>query len=201
MAEDVAPGDSERGQSAHSGTRLGVQDLRRARPLHGDERRGERAIVERRVVPERPQDVRAVLRDVRRVHDHEEFRLAGAIHDHVVHDRAALVAEEAVARLADRESGDVARDEALDVRPRAFPGEKEFAHVREVEEARARPHGPVLDDDAVVLDRHLVSGERDHLRAERDVPVIERGAPEGRRLGRHQAASLAAARARSRMSR
>src|SRR6266436_393933 len=59
----------------------------------------------------------------------------------------------------------------------------------------------MLRDDAFVLDRHLVPRERDHLRAELGVLVEERSAPHRRRLGRHHAASVAAASARSRISR
>ena len=40
----------------------------------------------------------------------------------------------------------------------------------------------VLIDDRGVLDRHLAAGERHHPRAERDVPLVERRAQEGRRL-------------------
>src|SRR5207253_11169369 len=98
-------------------------------------------------------------------------------------------------------AGDIARHEPIDERARSATPEAELAHVRQVEEARGRTDGAVLGDDAFVLDRHLVAGERDDLRAERDVLVVKRRAPQRRRFGRHQAASLAAARARSRMSR
>src|SRR5207237_6743065 len=76
----------------------------------------------------------------------------------------------------------------------------EFAHVREVEQCRVRAHSAMFRNDSFVLDRHLVSSERHHLRSQRDVPLVERGAPKGRCLGGHHAASAAAS-ARSRMSR
>src|SRR5712691_4346209 len=44
------------------------KDVRRARPLDRDEGRAERPIVERDVLVQMSEDVRAVLRDVRRVH-------------------------------------------------------------------------------------------------------------------------------------
>ena len=41
-------------------------------------------------------------------------------------------------------------------------------------DARSRSHGPVLLDDAVVLDGHLPAGEGHHARPERDVAIEER---------------------------
>src|SRR5438270_7453382 len=145
--------------------------------------------------------MRAVLRDVRGVHDHHVFTVADAVDDHVVDDRAVLVGEQAVPRLARREACDVARDEAIEVRPGTATLEEELAHVREIEETGVSAHRTMFGDDALVLDRHLVARERHHLRAELGVLVEEWRAPHGRRLGRHYAASSAAASARSRMSR
>ena len=60
---------------------------------------------------------------------------------------------------------------------RAF--ELEASHVRDVEHPAVLPHGPVLGDDALVLDGHLPAGERHHARAERDVAFVERRAKQG----------------------
>ena len=59
---------------------------------------------------------------------------------------------------------------------RAF--DLELAHVRDVEDAGVGAHRLVLLDHALVLDRHLPAGERDHARAEGDVTVVQGRAPE-----------------------
>ena len=131
------------------------------------------------------EDVGPILRQVCRVHDHEVLRVGNAVDDHVVHDRPSLVAEQAVARLAWGERGDVARHEPIDHRAGAGSGEVELPHVRQVEEAGAAPHRAMLGDDARVLDGHFITGEGDHLRAESRVPLVERRAAQRRRRGRH----------------
>ena len=69
----------------------------------------------------------------------------------------------------------------LEERVRLRPLDLDLAHVRDVEDAGVGAHGPVLLDDALVLDGHLPAGERHHPRPERDVAVVERRALE--RLG------------------
>src|SRR5207247_2734422 len=54
----------------------------------------------------------------------------------------------------------------------------DLAHVRDVEDAGVGAHGPMLGDDAFVLDGHLPPGERDHPCAESDVAVVEWRAPQ-----------------------
>src|SRR5213596_2374152 len=90
----------------------------------------------------------------------------------VVDDRAALVGEEPVARLTHGKAGDVARDKAIERGTGAAALEEELAHVREIEEAGATAYRAVLRHDALVLDRHLVAGERHHLRPELSMPLI-----------------------------
>ncbi len=117
----------------------------------------------------------------------------------VVDDRAALVAEQAVARLSRLEARDVARDEPIERGARLRSVEMELAHVREIEETRGFAHGAVLGDDPRVLDGHLVAGERHHPRAERPMLLVQRRPPQSR-VGRH-AAVRAASIARSSISR
>jgi hypothetical protein len=64
-------------------------------------------------------------------------------------------------------------------------GDLDLAHVADVEEPRARPHGHVLVGDAGVLDGHVPAAEFDHAGAERAMPRVERGFLQGirRRLG------------------
>ena len=143
--------------------------------------------------------MRFILLDVRGVHDHQDVIGAGAVHDDVVDDRAALVAQKPIPRLSDGEPGDVARDEPIDGGQRCRSLEVELSHVREVEEARGLAHGAVLGHDPGVLDGHLVARERHHARAETAVLFVERRAPQSR-VGRH-AAARAASIARSSISR
>src|SRR5438132_837038 len=193
--------DAERRERADVGVSLGREDLHRARALDRDERGPERAIVERDVLAQVRENMGTVLRDVRAVDDHHVFGLADPVDDDVVHARAPLVRQQPVPRLAHREPGDVARNEAIQGLARPAPSEEELAHVREIEEARAPAHGTMLGDDPLVLDRHFVTREGHHLRAKLGVLVVERSPAHGRRCCRHQAASPAAARARSSISR
>ena len=68
---------------------------------------------------------------------------------------------------------------ALEELARLRPFDLDLAHVRDVEDAGIRPHGPVLGDHALVLDRHLPAGERNDPRARRDVPLVQRRPAEG----------------------
>ena len=130
-----------------------------------------------------PRDVRVVLRDVRRVDDHHD-RVGEAIDEAVVLDRAAIVENRRVVHLPDRERGDVVRRDVVDEIDGALAADHELAHVRDVEQAAALAHRLVLGGDALgVLHGHLVAGERDDLRAERDVLVVEGGALERARGG------------------
>ena len=74
-------------------------------------------------------DVRFILVDVRRVHDHQDVIGAGPVDDHVVDDRPAFVAQQSVPRLSDGEPRDVARDEAIDGGERRRCVEMELAHM------------------------------------------------------------------------
>ena len=73
------------------------------------------------------------------------------------------------------------------------PVDVELAHVRDVEEADPLADGPVLLEDAGVLDRHLPAAEVDQLRAELAVQVVEgRAAQRGLWSGdRHRQRKLA----------
>ena len=87
-------------------------------------------------------------------------------------------------RLADREPGRVVARDVLDGLERVAAGDLDLAHVADVEEARARPDGLMLVDDAGVFDGHVPAAVLDHAGAERPVARVERGLPEraGERL-------------------
>ena len=150
------------------------EPLDRARALHGDERvlvgdvahvgAGDLALLQ-------PREVGLAVRGV---DDEEIGALVEPVDDEVVDDAAVLVREQRVLRLAGRELVDVVRERRLQEVAGARPFDLELAHVRDVEHAGVGPHGAVLVDDAGVLHRHLPARERDHLRAELDVPVVER---------------------------
>ena len=102
--------------------------------------------------------------------------LVEPVGDQVVDDPAVLVRQQRVLRAAGRDAVEVVREQALEQLVRARALDLELAHVADVEDAAIGAHRAMLRDDALVLDRHLPAGERDHPRAERDVPVVQRGA-------------------------
>src|SRR5256885_15155 len=165
-AGHAAVRDAEGWERPHVGVCLRGEDVRGARSLDGDESRCVRAIVERDIFIEVRDNMCAVFRDVRRVHDHHVFAVADPVDDHVVDDRASLVGQQAVPCLTDGETRDVARDDAVESRAGAATLEEELAHVREVEEAGVVPNRAMLRDDALVLDWHLEAREKHHLRPE-----------------------------------
>ena len=74
----------------------------------------------------------------------------------------------------------VVRGEPLDELEGVRAAHVEAAHVREVEDADASPHGQVLGPDAgLVLDRHVPAAEVDHAGSGGEMPVVE-GGPEER---------------------
>ena len=122
-----------------------------------------------------PRDVREVLGDVRRVHDHHDV-VGKAIDEAVVLDRAAIVENRRIVDLPDGERRDVVgRDEVHEING-AVAADDELAHVRDVEQAALLAHGLVLGGDAHrVLDGHLVAGEGDDLGAEGERAFRRRG--------------------------
>ena len=86
-----------------------LKNPRRLRSLQREQRDLVAHVLDARLEPiEVPADVREVLRDVRRVHDHHEV-VVEAIHEAVVLERAALVEDRRVVRLSDGERGDIVR--------------------------------------------------------------------------------------------
>ena len=86
-----------------------------------------------------------------------------------------VVREERVALPAFGEADDVDRHERLERGGGVGADEAQLAHVRDVEQHRRLAALAVLGEDACgVGDRHVVAGERHHLRAERQVQGMER---------------------------
>ena len=165
------------GSSSGSGTRPSASG-----PLQRQHRDLAGAVVEQHPVGDvRGQPV-AVGVDAGRVHDQQDVVVAEPVGDQVVDRAAALVQEQRVLRPAGADPVDVVREHALDERDRLGAADLELAHVRDVEDAGVIAHRQVLGDDALVLHRHLPSGEGNHPSSGGHVAVVERCAAEG--LGR-----------------
>ncbi len=101
---------------------------------------------------------------VRRVHDEQVAVVVEPVDDQVVDDPARVGRQQRVLRVAGRELVDVVRERRLQQVAGRRPFDLDLAHVRDVEDAGVRAHGPVLGDHALVLDRHLPARERHHPR-------------------------------------
>ena len=163
-----------------------LQDFARHRPLDRDERVARAGIHGHRIAD--PGDLARnpveVLDDVRGVHDQHEVLVGQPVGQHIVDERALRGRERRVVRLADGEPGRVVARDVLDGLERVAAGNLDLAHVADVEEARARPHRLMLEDDAGVFDGHVPAAVLDHAGAERPMARVERGLPEraGERL-------------------
>ena len=96
-----------------------------------------------------------------------------------------LGGQQRVLRVTGLEAVEIVRERALQQVAGARPFDLDLPHVRDVEDAGAGAHGPVLGDHALVLDGHLPAGERHHARAQRHMAFEERRAPQ--RLHRRDA--------------
>ena len=67
----------------------------------------------------------------------------------------------------------VVREHELERVVRVEAEDSELGHVADVEHARSLADGPVLVDDARVLDRHLVARERDHAGTQFQVQPVQ----------------------------
>ena len=89
----------------------------------------------------------------------------------------SLVVEDVAVAAARRlEVTDVPRRDPRQERRRLRAADEQLSHVRDVENARSRPHRAMLGKDALELDGHLPAGEIDQSRAERTVAFMERSA-------------------------
>ena len=99
--------------------------------------------------------------------------------DHpVVHDVAALVEQQRVARPARLDVRDVARIEPLQRLDDVRPGHDELAERAHVADRDALADGPVLGDGVAVVPRPPPAAEAVHPRPEREVLVVQRRPPE-----------------------
>jgi hypothetical protein len=117
----------------------------------------------------------------------DEQNMIAAIDGHQIVENAALrVGEIGIAHAPGLETGEIGGKEPLE-RKRRVPGRARFrakrdlSHMRNVEERGGRAGVKVLlEHPRLVVDRHVVTGERPHARAERKMQSVERGVPECR---------------------
>src|SRR5207237_2960786 len=116
-----------------------------------------------------------VLLPAARVDADEEPFGGEAVDDDVVDDAALFVAERRVLRLPVLALGQIVGDEALGGLERGRALQDHLAHVAHVEDAGPLADRGVLLENALVLHRHLESGEFDHAGARGQVSFVERG--------------------------
>ena len=158
-------------RQVHRGERL--EDGRRPGALDGHQRGGVALVLDHRPGRMLPHPGEVLL-DVRRIQRHQVAVLGQPVHGEIVHERPGGRGEGGVLHLADLEPRGVVAGEPLQRRQSAGAAELHLAHVRDVEEARRRPHRPVLVQDPPVLDRHVPIAEGNHLRPHRPVQRVER---------------------------
>ena len=179
-----------------------LQNLLRARALHGDERIAI-ARVHGRDVGHGLLGARGnpcvVLVDVGGV-DHEQVvRRTEAIDQQVVDERPLGRGQRRVLNLPDLQLAGIVAGDVLDRGQRVFAGNLDLAHVRHVEQARRGAHGQVFGRDARILDRHVPAAKRNHAGAKRHVRVVQRGFLERDGAGvSHEGAGVSAAESRDR---
>src|SRR5205085_4447772 len=115
-----------------------------------------------------------VFIDARRIHDQQKFVRRRPVNNQVVDNSAAVVQEKRVLPRADFELVDVVGEHLVQPRAHARTSRHQLAHVRNVEHADVLPHRLVLVDDPAVLHGHDPIAERNHLRTEPQVLVVER---------------------------
>src|SRR6266511_2771113 len=173
----VARRETVRAQLREVHLRQPLQELGGARALQRELRPVVRLVLHVGAAGVRGEPVEVLLA-VPGVHADEEILGGAPVHDDVVHDPAGLAAEAPVLRLAVGDLGEVVREDPVERRERLRAAEDDLAHVRHVEEARARPDRLVLRQDPGVLDRHLPPGELHQAGAGTYVSFVE-----GRALG------------------
>ena len=108
------------------------------------------------------------------VNAQHEARLRLAQDHPVVHDVAALVEQQRVARATGLDVRDVARVDALQGLDHVRPADDELAEGRHVADRDALADRPVLADGVAVVPRPPPATEAVHPRAEGEVLVVER---------------------------
>ena len=131
--------------------------------------------------------MREILRRVAGVDDEEVLLRAEPVDQEIVDEGSRRSQHRGVLASPVFENGNVVAGEPLKKGEGVRALDREFAHVRNVEQARAFPDGPVFVADSPVFDGHFPSAEIDHLRAELSVHGIQRRSLQtGCRFRRHR---------------
>ena len=115
------------------------------------------------------------------------------VDEEIVDKGAAIGQERRVVAAPVPELRDIVGREPLQGRERPGTRHLELTHVRDVEDACALAHRPVLLEDSLILHRHLPSPEVDQLRSQLPMQRVERGSLQRRGLNRggHEEGKLA----------
>ena len=99
----------------------------------------------------------------------------GPARDHQIIEHAALfIEQQRIALHAQFKRGQIDWQQFLDRCIDALPRQFKLAHVRYVEQSGVRAGPQMFSNDALILNRHMVTRELDHPAAARAVPAIER---------------------------
>jgi len=104
-----------------------------------------------------------ILVRVGRVDDQQPALLRQTVEQQVVNDAARLCAHRGIDSLAVTGPAEIVGDQALQIGQRIRAAEPQFAHVRHVEQAGARPDRLVFFENALVLDRQSPAAKVDNL--------------------------------------
>ncbi|MNI54196.1 hypothetical protein D3C73_1090830 [compost metagenome] len=143
-------------------------------PLDGQHRQ-LRALVQLHVIAvEVGLHPRQILITGRRV-DHQAIAVIEAVDDHVVDDAAVLVEHGAVQGAAGAvQAFDVVGQQMLEPGLGLCAADIDHGHVGDIKNPAIAAHLMVLLDLRAVMQRHVPTAKIDHLRAQREVKVIQR---------------------------
>ena len=107
------------------------------------------------------------------VDDHVD--VVGTPRDHeVIEYSACLIQQEGITLLPHRQRRDAGRNHCFERSVDVISGEGQLPHMADVEQTGVGTRPQMLCHDALVLEGHLIAGERNHPAPLRTVPGIER---------------------------
>ncbi len=171
-----------------------LHSLQRLRALDGDLRIAVAGVLDLNVAGLVLQNPADVLVPVGGVDAQHVPPLVETVHQQVVHERALRIHEAGIVDLAVLELLDVVAGELLEQIQGVWTGDEHLAHVGHVEQPHPAAHREVFVHGGTELDRHLITGEGDHLATARPAHFGERGflhrfAIQGNLPGRNVSAS------------
>ena len=174
-APTIALGDAERHVVKVCVETEITENVRRLRPLYGDDRKLAMLVDDGHVIRRDRREAPDNLAGVRRVRHEMQVVVAAVVDDQVIDDATGrLVAAQGVLRLPGSDPIEVVGQACVDEVLRAGPAHLDVAEVTDVEEPDVVAHRRVLLDNAGVLNGHLPAAELGQPRAQGDVPVVQR---------------------------